>query len=57
MGRYLLRRLLAVVPVWLGISFVAFVLANLTSGDPARLALQRDLGRQPTGEEVTRTRA
>ena len=56
MTRYLLRRLLALVPVWLAISFVAFALANLTPGDPARLALQRDLGRQPTAEEVTRAR-
>jgi peptide/nickel transport system permease protein len=38
--------------VWLGISFVAFALANLTPGDPARVMLQRGLGRQPTGEEV-----
>ena len=52
MGRYLLRRLAYLIPVWLGISFVAFALANLTPGDPARLMLQRDLGRQPTGEEV-----
>jgi peptide/nickel transport system permease protein len=51
-GRYLLRRLAYLIPVWLGISFVAFALANLTPGDPARLMLQRDLGRQPTGEEV-----
>ena len=56
MTRYLLRRLVYLVPVWLGISFVAFALTNLTPGDPARLMLQRDLGRQPTGEEVARAR-
>ena len=56
MSRYLLRRLAYLVPVWLGISFVAFALANLTPGDPARLMLQRGLGRQPTGEEVTAAR-
>ena len=56
MTRYLLRRLVYLTPVWLAISFVAFALANLTPGDPARLALQRDLGRQPTAEEVTRAR-
>lgn len=56
MTRYLLRRLIYLIPVWLGISFVAFGLANLTPGDPARLMLQRDLGRQPTGEEVARAR-
>lgn len=57
MTRYLLRRLAYLVPVWLGISLVAFVLANLTPGDPARLMLQRDLGRQPTGDEVAAARA
>ncbi len=56
MTRFLLRRVLALVPVWLAISFVAFGLANLTPGDPARLALQRDLGRQPTAAEVARAR-
>ncbi len=56
MTRYLLRRLIYLIPVWLGISFVAFGLANLTPGDPARLMLQRDLGRQPTGEEVAQAR-
>jgi len=40
------------VPVWIGISLVAFILANLAPGDPARLALQRELGRQPTAEET-----
>jgi peptide/nickel transport system permease protein len=55
--RYLLRRLAYLVPVWLGISFIAFALANLTPGDPARLMLQRELGRQPTGDEVALARA
>jgi peptide/nickel transport system permease protein len=50
--RYLLRRLAYLVPIWLGISVVAFTLANLTPGDPARLMLQRQLGRQPTAEET-----
>lgn len=56
MARYLLRRLLYLLPVWLGISFVAFALSNLTPGDPARLMLQRQLARQPTAEEVARAR-
>ncbi len=56
MTRYLLRRLIYLIPVWLGISFVAFGMANLTPGDPARLMLQRDLGRQPSGDEVERAR-
>ena len=56
MTRYLLRRLVYLIPVWLGISFVAFALSNLTPGDPARLMLQRQFDRQPTGEEVARAR-
>ena len=40
------------IPVWIGITLVAFILANLAPGDPARLALQRELGRQPTREET-----
>nr|MBA2468866.1 ABC transporter permease [Chloroflexia bacterium] len=49
---FILRRLVYLIPVWIGISLVAFVLANLAPGDPARLALQRELGRQPTAEET-----
>jgi peptide/nickel transport system permease protein len=49
---FVLRRLTYLIPVWIGISLVAFLLANLAPGDPARLALQRELGRQPTAEEV-----
>jgi len=54
--RFILRRLAYLLPVWIGISLVAFLLANLTPGDPARLALQRELGRQPTGEETATAR-
>jgi peptide/nickel transport system permease protein len=54
--QFVLRRLLYLVPVWLGISLVAFLLTNLTPGDPARLALQRELGRQPTAEETSAAR-
>lgn len=52
MLRFIARRLLYLVPVWIGISLVAFLLTSLTPGDPARLALQRELGRQPTTEET-----
>jgi peptide/nickel transport system permease protein len=50
--QFIVRRLVYLVPVWIGISLVAFLLANLAPGDPARLALQRELGRQPTAEET-----
>ena len=53
MIRYVLRRLAYLVPVWIGISLVAFLLASLAPGDPARIALQRELGRQPTAAETT----
>lgn len=57
MLRFILRRLICLIPIWLGISVVAFGLANLAPGDPARLMLQRELGRQPTGEEAANARA
>lgn len=57
MTRYLLRRFLYIIPVWLGISIVAFALSNLTPGDPARMMMQRQLDRQPTLQEVARARA
>jgi nickel ABC transporter permease subunit NikB len=52
MSRYLLRRILYLAPVWLGISFVAFALANLAPGDPASILLQSQFGRPPTAEEL-----
>lgn len=57
MLRFILGRLVSLIPIWLGISLVAFGLANLAPGDPARLMLQRELGRQPTGEETADARA
>lgn len=56
MTRYLLRRVLYLIPVWLCISFIAFSLANLAPGDPAWLMLQRELGRPPSSEELVQAR-
>lgn len=56
MWTFILRRIAFLVPVWIGISLFAFVLANLTPGDPARLALQREIGGQPTAEQVAEAR-
>lgn len=39
LSRYLLRRLLFVVPQLIGITFITFVLVRLIPGDPARLML------------------
>lgn len=52
MAVYILRRVLYLVPVWLGISLLAFGLSTLTPGDPARLILQRQLGEIPSEEAV-----
>lgn len=42
MSRYLIKRLLAAIPVSLGVAFVLFSLLYFTPGDPARLALGED---------------
>lgn len=49
---YAVRRLLALVPTWLGISLFAFALSTLSPGDPAELILGRELDRPPTPEQV-----
>lgn len=56
MGMFILRRLLLLIPIWIGISLLAFLLASLTPGDPARLILQRELGHQPNTEQVEEAR-
>lgn len=52
MTGYLLRRVLALVPVLLGISLLAYGLANLAPGDPARIQLRHQLGEPPSEEAV-----
>ncbi len=53
MGRYLLRRLILLVPVLLGVSVVVFLVLHLAPGDPAEIML----GSQATQEDVARLRA
>lgn len=53
---YVLRRCLLVFPTLLGISFLAFGLANLAPGDAAREYLVRVEGRPPVPEEVRAVR-
>ena len=53
MSRYLLRRLLLLVPVLLGVSIVVFLVLHLSPGDPAEIML----GPQATAEDVTGLRA
>jgi peptide/nickel transport system permease protein len=53
---YALRRAFLVIPTLLGISFLAFALANLAPGDPAEQVLRRTSDRQPTPREVAEKR-
>lgn len=53
---YALRRALLLAPTLLGISILAFALANLAPGDPAEEFLRRTLERPPTPEEVSAER-
>jgi peptide/nickel transport system permease protein len=53
---YLVRRLVYLLPVWLGVSLLAFGLGRLAPGDPARDVLGRTTGRQPTEREVAAER-
>lgn len=52
MTGFLARRVASLIPVWLGITFVAFALANLAPGDPAELILGRELEQPPTAEQL-----
>lgn len=52
MTGYLVRRILSLVPTWLGISLFAFALANLAPGDPAELILRRQQQEPPTPEQL-----
>ncbi len=40
MRKYILRRLLATIPILIGISFLAFFLINISPSDPAEVALR-----------------
>lgn len=53
---YVVRRCLLVVPTLLGISFLAFALANLAPGDAAEEYLVRVENRPPVPEEIRQVR-
>jgi len=55
-ARYLARRLIALLLVWLGISLLAYGLSALAPGDPAELILLRQTGEMPSAEAVERLR-
>ena len=56
MLRYIARRLAYLVPVWLGISILAFALALLAPGDPVRQVLQAGGIDAPSPEQVMELR-
>lgn len=53
---YVARRILALVPTWVGLSFLVFGLSHLAPGDPAQIILLRQSGEVPTVEAVERLR-
>lgn len=52
MTTYAIRRILALIPTWLGISLFAFSLATISPGDPAELILNRELDQPPSPEQI-----
>jgi peptide/nickel transport system permease protein len=52
MAAYIFKRLLLMIPVLLGVTFIVFFIMNLTPGDPAALIL----GDQATAEALEQTR-
>ncbi|MDQ4069787.1 MAG: ABC transporter permease [Actinomycetota bacterium] len=49
---YAARRLLLLVPTWLGLTLFAFTLSSLSPGDPAEIILNRELDDPPTLEQL-----
>jgi peptide/nickel transport system permease protein len=56
MGQYITRRLLLLMPIWLGITLMAFGLGRLAPGDPARLIAERQADGLPTPAQVEQIR-
>ncbi|MDI3269964.1 MAG: ABC transporter permease [Bacillota bacterium] len=52
MASYILRRLLALIPVWLGATILVFLIMHLAPGDPALIML----GPKATAESLARLR-
>ena len=52
MTKYIFRRILSLIPVLIGVTFIVFTLLHLTPGDPARMVL----GEQATQESVNELR-
>ena len=52
MRRYVTRRLASLLVVLWGVSVLSFVLGSIAPGDPAEIRLVRQLGHQPSQEEL-----
>lgn len=52
MKRYVFIRILSVIPLWLGISILAFVLSNFAPGDPATVIAHRLFDAPPSEEQI-----
>lgn len=52
MAAYLVRRGILLLPTLLGVTLLAFLLANLAPGDPAQQFLERATGQLPTPAQV-----
>lgn len=55
MGNYMMKRVLSLIPILLGISFISFILINLSPSDPAEVALRVNEV-TPTTEAVAQMR-
>lgn len=51
-GSYVARRLASILPLWLGITGLAFAVGHLAPGNPAEGTLAGELGRPPTPGEL-----
>ena len=56
MKRYVLIRILSLIPLWLGISVLAFALSNLAPGDPATVIAHRLSDAPPSEEQIAAIR-
>lgn len=56
MKRYILIRILSLIPLWLGISVLAFLLSNLAPGDPATVIAHRLSDAPPSAEQIAAIR-
>ncbi len=56
MKRHVFIRILSLIPLWLGISVIAFVLSNLAPGDPATVIAHRLSDGPPSEEQIAAIR-